>query len=179
MGGHQVQEAQMSGVQRHKGLRPTAAVVAVTVLLAVLSACGGGEDRPSTGGSASGSGTGTGGSGSHAGDHGGQGAGFPESEANTVVRATLRDFAFESVPATVKGPKVYFEATNQGPTDHELVVMDEAGKELGEIEAFAKGKKSKPLALELKPGRYKVACLVKLGDKTHADLGMEAPFTVE
>ncbi len=156
-----------------------ARTVMAAVLLAVLAACGNGEDRPSTGGSASGSGTGASGSASHTGDHGGKGAGFPESEANSVVRATLRDFAFESVPRTVKGPKVYFEATNQGPTEHELVVMDEAGKELGEIEAFAKGKDSKPLSLELQPGRYKLACLVKLGDKTHADLGMEASFTVE
>ncbi len=156
-----------------------ARAVMAAVLLAVIGACGNGEDRPSTGGSASGSDTGASGSPSHAGDHGEQGAGFPESEANTVVRATLRDFAFESVPPTVKGPKVYFEATNQGPTEHELVVMDEAGKELGEIEAFAKGKDSKPLALELEPGRYKLACLVKLGDKTHADLGMEASFSVE
>ncbi len=156
-----------------------ARAVMAAVLLAVLSACGSGEDRPSTGGSGSGSGTGAGGSGSHTGDHGGGGAGFAESEANTVVRATLRDFAFESVPPTVKGPKVYFEATNQGPSEHELVVMDEAGKELGEIEAFGKGKESKPLALELRPGRYKLTCLVKLGDKTHAGLGMEASFTVE
>lgn len=161
-----IQGGRMQGV----GRRGTA--VLATVLLAVLSACGNGEDRPSSGGSASGSGTGTGGSGKQA------PAGFPESEANTAVRATLRDFAFESVPLTVKGPKVYFEATNQGPTEHELVVTDEAGKELGEIESFDKGKESKPLALELQPGRYKLTCLVKLGDKTHTDLGMEASFTV-
>ena len=151
--------------------------VAVVVLLVALSGCGNGEDRPSPGGSGSGSGsgsgTGTGGAATKRGDA------FPESEATGIVRTTLRDFAFESVPPTVKGPKVYFEATNQGPTEHELVVMDEAGKELGEIEAFDKGKDSPPLAVELGPGRYKLTCLVKLGDKTHADLGMEAPFTVE
>ncbi|MDQ3571068.1 MAG: cupredoxin domain-containing protein [Actinomycetota bacterium] len=154
------------------------AVLAAGVLAAGLASCGDGEDRPSPGASASGSGTGTG-SGSHAGEHGGEAKSFPESEANTVVRATLRDFAFEGVGSTVKGPRVYFEATNQGPSEHELVVMDEAGKELGEIEAFDKGKESKPLALELQPGRYKATCLVKLGDKTHGDLGMEASFTVE
>lgn len=153
-----------------------AAAAAVVAVLVGLSGCGGGEDRPGSGGSASGSGTGTEGSGTHAGD---QKAAFPESEANTVVKATLRDFAFEGVPAMVKGPKVFFEATNQGPTEHELVVMEEAGKELGEIEAFGKEKHSDPLALELKPGRYKATCLVKLGDRTHADLGMEATFTVE
>jgi len=153
--------------------RTAVAVTAAVLLAAVLSACGGGEDRPGTSGSASGSGTGTGQSASKTGDA------FPESDANTVVKATLRDFAFEGVPATVKGPKVYFEATNQGPTEHELAVLDDSGKELGEIEAFDKGKESKPLALELKSGRYRLACLVKLGDKTHADLGMEASFTVE
>ena len=139
-----------------------------------LAACGGGEDRTGAGSASSpGSDTGTEGLGTQA------AAGFPESEATTVVKTTLRDFAFEGAPATVKGPKVYFEAVNQGPTEHELVVMDEAGKELGEIEAFDKGKDSPPLAVELGPGRYKLTCLVKLGDKTHADLGMEAPFTVE
>jgi uncharacterized cupredoxin-like copper-binding protein len=139
-----------------------------------LAACGGGEDRPGAGSaSGSGSGTGNGVSGTQA------KTSFPESEATTVVKATLRDFAFEGAPATVKGPKVYFEAVNQGPTEHELVVMDEAGKELGEIEAFDKGKDAPPLAIELKPGRYRLTCLVKLGDKTHADLGMEAPLTVE
>ncbi|MDQ3680643.1 MAG: hypothetical protein M3378_08915 [Actinomycetota bacterium] len=148
------------------------------VLVVGLAACGDGEDRPSTGGSASGSGTGTG-SGSHAGEHGGEAKSFPESEANTVVRSTLRDFAFEGVGPTAKGPKVYFEADNQGPSEHELVVVDEQGKELGEIEAFDKGEQSKPLALELERGRYATRCLVKLGDKTHADLGMEASFTVE
>jgi len=96
-----------------------------------------------------------------------------------VVRVTLRDFAFEGVPPTVKGPKVYFEATNRGPTEHELVVKNEAGKELGEIPAFDKAEKPESLALELEPGRYQLACLVRLGSKTHADLGMEAFFTVE
>ena len=164
-----MREAHMARAWR----RTAVAVTAAVLLAAVLSACGGGEDRPGTSGSASGSGTGTGQSASKTGDA------FPESDANTVVKATLRDFAFEGVPATVKGPKVYFEATNQGPTEHELVVLDDSGKELGEIEAFDKGKESKPLALELKPGRYRLACLVKLGDKTHSDLGMEASFTVE
>ena len=145
-------------------MRRALGVVGAAVLLAMLAACGNGDDV---------------GSDNHTGDHGGKGAGFSESEATTVVRATLRDFAFESIPSTVKGPKVYFEASNQGPTEHELVVMDEAGKELGEIESFSKGKESKPLALELQPGRYKLSCLVKLGDRTHADLGMEATFTVQ
>ncbi len=129
----------------------------MAALFAVWPACGGNEDQPGAGSSAR----------------------FPESEASTVVRATLRDFAFEGVPPTVGGPKVYFEAANRGPTEHELVVEDDAGKELGEIEAFDKGKDATPLAIELKPGRYKLTCLVKLGDKTHTDLGMEASFTVE
>ena len=59
------------------------------------------------------------------------------------------------------------------------MVVDEHGKELGEIEAFQKGTDVKTLALELAPGRYEAKCLVKLGDGSHVDQGMEADFTVE
>lgn len=162
--------------------RRVAAVAAAVVVAAALGACGDGEDRPGSGGSGSGSGSGSGtaagGSGTQAGEHK---TAFPESEANTVVRVVMRDYAFEGIPAEVTGPKVFFEATNQGPTEHEVVVVDESGKELGEIEAFGKDKESKPLALELQPGRYRARCLVKLGDKTHADppYNMETAFTVK
>jgi ABC-type glycerol-3-phosphate transport system substrate-binding protein len=155
-----------------------AAAAASVALLLGLGACGSGEDRPA-GGSASGSasGTGTGGSATQA----GQATAFPKSDANTVVTVKMRDFAFEGLPAMVKGPKVYFEATNDGPAEHEVVIVDSGGKELGEIEAFAKGAESKPLAIELNPGRYQARCLVKLGDRTHADppYHMETSFTVE
>ncbi len=159
--------------------------VALMVVFMGVVACGNGEDRPGTGsGTGTGSASGTGaGSATGAGEHGEHGsaaeANFSREEANGRVQAKLRDYQFENIPATVKGPKVFFEATNDGPAEHELVVVDEHGKELGEIEAFKKGDGVKTLALELAPGRYKARCLVKLGEGTHVDQGMEAGFTVE
>ena len=165
-------------------VRRPAWVVLVVVFLS-LAACGDGEDRPGTGsGTGTGSASGTGaGFATGAGEHGEHGsaatANFSREEADSVIRVKMRDFAFEGIPATAKGRKVFFEATNDGPAEHELVVMDEHGKEMGEIEAFEKGDEVKTLALELAPGRYKATCLVKLDGRTHADQGMEASFTVE
>ena len=135
-----------------------------------LAACGNGEDRPGAG-SATGA--------EEHGEHGASAeARFSRSEADSMVRVGMRDFAFEGISPTTKGPKVFFEASNQGPSEHELVVVDEDGKEVGEIPPFEKGA-TKTLAVELKPGRYSTRCVIKLGDRTHAQLGMEANFTVE
>lgn len=165
------------------------AVVAVAAVL-VLGACGDGEDRPGevttesksgTGtGSASGTGSGTGsvsGTGAHD-EHGDTAeAAFTEAEADSAVHATMTDYAF-ALPNTIKGPKVFFEVMNDGPGEHEFLVQDAAGREIAEIEPFAKGEE-KTLAVELAPGSYKVVCLVKEGEKTHQELGMESSFTVE
>lgn len=164
--------------------------LAVAAVL-VLGACGDGEDRPgqvtsegSGSGTGSASGTGTGsasGAGSPSGAHEhGQGAvaSFSKSEADSQVAVTLTDYAI-AMPATVKGKKVFFEATNGGAAEHELLVVDDHGDELGGIEPFAKAAGQKTVALELEPGSYKAVCLVKEGAKTHQELGMEASFTVE
>lgn len=147
------------------------AVVALVGL--ALVGCGEGEDRPgamSGTGSDSGSGTAT--------HHGGEAkAAFPESEADTQVSAIMRDFSI-SVPESVKGEKVLFRVENQGPSDHEFVVVDEDGKELGEIGPYGKGR-TETLAVALRPGSYRATCLIQLGDRTHADMGMDIRFTVE
>ncbi len=153
-------------------------LAAVTVAAGLLvGACGDGEDRPGQvteeGGSASGSGTA---SGSTAGAH--EKAAFGESEATTKVTVSMVNFAFNGIPGTVKGPKVFFTATNGGSVDHELVVLDPAGKELGEAHGIAPGKTG-TLAVELAPGTYSVECHVKEGDRVHSDLGMKATLTVE
>lgn len=164
--------------------------IAVVAAVLALGACGDGEDRPGqvtsesgTGtGSASASGTGSAsasGTGEEHGEHGDSAeAAFAESDADTVAEATMTDYAF-ALPATVKGTKVYFEVTNNGAAEHEFLVTDAEGKELGEIEPFKKADGEKTLALELQPGSYKVVCLVEEGEKTHQELGMEASFTVE
>ena len=180
-----------------RGIRPGPAPVAGMVLACalILGACGDGEDRPgqvtsesNPSGSGSGSGSGTGsasgaGSGSASGTgHGGHGAAaeaaFAESAADTVAEVAMTEYAF-ALPATVKGTKVFFEVANNGAAEHEFLVLDSAGKELGEIEPFKKADGQKELALELKPGTYTVVCLVEEGAKTHRELGMEASFTVE
>lgn len=152
--------------------------VAVLTVVIGLAACGDGEDRPGT---ASGTGAGkSAGSGTASGSHaGGHKAGFSAAEADTVAKVILRDFAIQGIGPTVKGPKVFFEASNQGPADHELVIVNEDGREQGEIHAFKPGTEGKTLSVELKPGRYEARCLVRVGDQSHVQRGMEASFTVE
>ena len=155
--------------------------VALTVA-ALVAGCGGGEDRPGgAGGSVSGTGTGSvsaSGAGEHEGHGGENTASFPRSEADTAVDATMRDHVFAGIPATVKGPKVFFDVKNEGPRQHEFLVAHADGKAAAEIEPYDTGR-TETLAAELPPGTYKVRCLVQEGDKTHADLGMETTFTVE
>lgn len=157
-------------------------------LLAGAVACGGdGEDRPGqvtsegeTGsvsgtGSASASGTGSASASGHG--HGGEEADFTDAEADTVVDVTFDDFAFTGLPQSVKGPKVFFRATNQGEEEHELVIVKD-DEELYELEAIAPGEEG-TLAVELEPGTYRIICLVEKDGKAHEELGMVAQLTVE
>ncbi len=158
----------------------------VVAALVVLGACGNGEDRPGTvteegptgsaSGTHSGSASGTG-AGSASGTHAGAPAPFGEAEADSVVDVTLEDYAFVGIPASLQGPKVFFKATNKGPSDHELEILDSSGKPVGEIEAMPPGR-SGTLAVELKPGTYTAQCLVEAEGRTHAELGMKTTFQV-
>ncbi|MDQ3679542.1 MAG: cupredoxin domain-containing protein [Actinomycetota bacterium] len=154
-------------------------LVMVAAALA-LAGCGDGEDRPGTV-TPEGSGTGTGSaSGTHTGSASGTGPAGPafgEAQANSVVDVALHDFSFVGIPATVKGPKVFFKAINRGPADHELEILDAGGKAVGEVEAMANAK-SGTLAVELKPGTYTAQCLVETGGKTHVELGMKTSFQI-
>jgi hypothetical protein len=147
-----------------------------------LAGCGDGEDRPGTvtpEGSGSGTGTGSA-SGTHTGSASGTGPAAPafgEAQADSVVDVALEDFTFVGIPATVKGPKVFFKATNKGPADHELEIIDASGKAVGEVAAMASAK-SGTLAVELKPGTYTAQCLVETDGKTHVELGMKTSFQV-
>src|SRR3954452_16307822 len=145
--------------------RVWAALAAVLAVGLVAGACGGGS---------SGSGTVTS-SGSGAGGETEKPA-FAEAEATTVVDVTLQDYAFVGLPATVQGPKVFFEATIKGAGPHELEIVSADGDDVAEIPSFESGKKT--LAVELKPGTYTAQCLLKEGAKTHAQLGMKQDFTV-
>lgn len=164
------------------------------VLLTGAVACGDGEDRPGqvtsegdTGsvsgtGSASASGTGSesaSGTGSASGHGGSEPAEFSEADADTVVDVSFNDFAFVGLPQSVKGPQVFFMATNQGKEEHELMIMKgDTDEMLVELEAIPPGEKG-TLAAELEAGTYRIVCLVETDGKPHEELGMVAQLTVE
>lgn len=157
----------MSGAPKIK-----VALLAALLVLAV-GACGSGEDHPGNAdadASASASA-----SGSHA--HGEAEHEFEDGEEHSTVALTMKDFAFEGVPAETKGENVLFEARVTAG-EHELEVLDAGGKALGEIEPFKTGDGTKELALKLEPGTYTLQCLVDEGARTHKELGMVATLTV-
>ncbi len=100
------------------------------------------------------------------------------SDADTTVDVKLRDYIFDGLPATVKGPKVFFAATNVGTEKHELEVLDPSGTPVDEIESFAPGGSSS-LGIELVPGTYTIQCILKTTDgKGHDELGMKSQLQV-
>ena len=159
---------------------PKKFALVVLVLAALLGACGDGEDRPgdaSASGSGSGSASGSAsGSGTHAEEHETTAKTIPASEAEVTVDVVLKDFEFEGIPATIDGHKILFKAKNEGPTEHELVIM-KGSKEIAEIEDLDNGETGE-LALELEPGRYTAACHIGSGGARHDKLGMVFNFTV-
>ena len=88
----------------------------------------------------------------------------------------LKDFKFEGIPATIEGHKILFKAKNEGPTEHELVIL-KGSKELAEIEGLHKDQTGE-LAMELEPGRYTAACHIGSGGARHDKLGMVFNFTL-
>ena len=179
-------------MSRESGQAHWAKLLLTTVLgLGVLGACGddSGTVRSTGEGSATGSATGSPsapGTGSPSAPAHGAGSasapaapGFDRSQATTVAEYTLIDYSFQG-PMTVKGPKVYVTARNEGSVDHELEVLNREGEPVGEIPAFAPRAGAEPLAVELQPGQYTLQCLVENADgKIHKDLGMVATLTVE
>lgn len=146
-----------------------AVAIGLTVSALLFAACGNGEDRPgsssgSVSGSASGSGSGT------------SDAPFEEGDATAKATVAARDFAFEGVPAQMKGEKVFFKVTNNGSMQHEFYVVGADGEPVFETH-IEKGS-SKDVAVELKAGSYTIECRIKTGNQTHADIGMKAPLTV-
>ncbi|HVE46454.1 MAG TPA: hypothetical protein VNA57_06880 [Acidimicrobiales bacterium] len=167
-------------------MRRSTRCLAALGLMALMAqgACGGDDDTPSAG-STSASGTGSGSESKEAAhdehaDHGSdEEAAFPLDEADITVKVSMKDFAFAGLPPAIKGEQVLFEVTNDGPSEHEFVVFEDSGADaVRGIRPFARSK-TQMLAVELKPGAYTARCLVKLGDQTHADLGMQTDFTVE
>lgn len=146
--------------------------MAFGLLVAVLAlgACGGGDDGPGDQGSPTTS--------SASGDHGHKTtlATIPAAEATTTVDVTMRDFKFE-MPTTVKAGKVLFKVKNEGPTEHELVIM-QGTKELVELHGLDAGKTGE-LAVDIPAGNYTAKCLIGSGGARHDNLGMVQNFKVE
>ncbi len=156
-------------------MRSTARCAAAVLLLAVigLGACGDDDDDPVSGTDSQNEKHDE-----HA-DHGSdEDAAFPPDEADITVKVAMKDFEFAGLLSTIEGEKVLFEVTNEGPSEHEFVVFEKGSEDaVRGIRPFAKAK-TQMLAVELKPGSYTVKCLVKVGDQTHADLGMQTDFNV-
>ena len=155
--------------------------LAAATALGVLGACG--DDSGTVTSTGGGSGTATGSASGPAHGSGSASApaapAFERSQATTGAEYTLVDYSFQG-PLTVKGPRVYMTAKNEGSQDHELEVLNREGEPVGEIPAFAPGAAAQPLAAELQPGQYTLQCLVETPDgRLHKDLGMVATLTVE
>jgi hypothetical protein len=133
--------------------RATAAPLVLSVLLAVAGVgCSRGEDRRTA---------------------------FERDEADSVLSYLLVDYSIGG-DSQAKGPKLWFQVANAGSQAHELEVLDDQGKPVGGIQAFAAGASPDALALELEPGTYTLQCTLKNKDgKVHRDLGMVTKLVVE
>lgn len=175
-------------------MRRPASVLCAVLLAFTLGGCKQGGEHPEdqeghdgTQTTAAGAGT-TGGTASDPGggepdgEHGGAGghesADFPAAAATDIAKISMRDFVFVDMPATLTGPKLRIEVSNNGPSAHEIVVFDADGNEVGGINPIPQGK-SAQLSLELTAGTYEMRCEIAISEtKTHLDEGMKAVFQV-
>ncbi|HZD38851.1 MAG TPA: cupredoxin domain-containing protein [Actinomycetes bacterium] len=139
--------------------------------------------------------------GGRGGEVAGSGAASPAGQANAsqagaseaaTVSAVLKDFSIAPTVASVPAGKVAFHATNQGPSEHEFVVLktnlapeslpvkggvvteDAKGIEnVGELEELGSGA-TKSTTINLTPGRYLLVCNLP----GHYQAGMVASFVV-
>ena len=153
------------------------------LLVAVATACGS-DDGASQAGSGSGSGS---------------TASCDEASGDTTVDVALRDFEIDLADDSVAAGTVVLDATNGGPSSHEIVVVkdvapddlpyDDEGKvdedklpggaALGEIEQFDAGDTCAG-EFDLDAGTYTLFCnVVADGGESHAKLGMVATLTVK
>ena len=120
-------------------------------------------------------------------------------DPEAVDEITMVDFGFALPVGGVAEPGTY-RVVNEGPSDHELVLMRvDEGKALGDVAAYLQGgfRGEPPLAfvggaggvepgadtyvdLDLAPGDYVAMCFLPdpATGKRHAELGMVSTFTV-
>ena len=128
----------------------------------------------------------------------GCGSGETASKADgTVVSVDLKEWAFDASSKTAPAGKVTFKAKNRGKEVHELVLfksdlapadlpvdaegaVDESGAGLeliDEVENVKPGE-TKEFSVDLKPGKYVMACNVVENGQRHFMNAMYAEFTV-
>ena len=115
----------------------------------------------------------------------------------TTINVDLKEWAFDASSTTAPAGKVTFTAKNKGREVHELVLfksdlapadlpvdeegaVDEAGEGLelvDEVENVKAGE-TKSFAVDLKPGKYVMACNVVENGQRHFMNAMYASFTV-
>ncbi len=103
-------------------------------------------------------------------------AGTSEAAYDRELEVTTTDFAFAGMSGfTAKaGEKIEFKLHNNGQAPHNLVIVDAAGKEVGEVHDVAPGKEGEAIIELATAGTYTFSCTVD----GHADKGMKGTFTV-
>ena len=101
------------------------------------------------------------------------GSDAPASASAEALVVNVMDFMIEPTDLEVAGPTVTIDATNDGPTPHNLTVRDEAGEVLMGTEDLSAGDTA-TISAQLEPGEYTIFC--SLGG--HESLGMSGTLTV-
>ena len=141
-------------------MKKTAALLAVTALAALgLAACGGDDDDDETTAAATPTQTQT----------------APAGGGSTVSISTPpgSDLAFNESNATAKAGPVTINFDNEQALQHDVVVEDASGNELGGTDLVSSG--SADATVELQPGTYTFYCDVP----GHREGGMEGTLTVK
>jgi uncharacterized cupredoxin-like copper-binding protein len=109
------------------------------------------------------------------------------SDAKVDVQVKLAEWSVTADKLSVVAGKTQFEAANTSTSrKHELAVLkvkdDGSFDNLGEIEPMEPGKGGE-IVLDLKPGKYQLACLITPGEGgstvDHYKQGMRVDFTVQ
>jgi plastocyanin len=101
-------------------------------------------------------------------------SGLPASEAAADAMAVnLMDFMIEPSDLEATGPTVTFDVASDGPTPHNLTVLDDSGEVVMATADLSAGN-SETITADLEPGDYTILCSLA----GHESLGMSGTLTV-